>query len=987
MGRSWTGTAEHRKLSGELVFSGSRFPGLVAPLLRAALRERIGLALPDPGDLPVPTLAWQEEGVASLVALCLWFEKDFSEEEKTQRAVAALRAFRASGGTADILLLVHSADLQEGGFRAAVQAELSGLLAAGRAGQAELWNRQKLLKEAFDGMLRHTLTALQADALSSVSMAAVQADFTPLEQVPCREATLLLDQHGLKDVFAETPPRFADPAEALLRPGDRRLGLLIGEFGVGKTTTVARALARESAHVLYVAGARFGRRDVSTKDFFYHFWDDRNLFAGLPEEELPTFRLLARPALEYILKGHSKLPILAIVDGVDESALLGRQGGFQHLFNLFHDVGVPVVLTMRTELWTAGQEEFLEAFGLPSERVSPRHRQVRLIELLLWGEEQVRTLVERYRESLPEPASRARLAELEGLLGTGEFERLFGDIPLRPLFLRLLLDTVAAQGLPRLRVGRARLLHDWARRKIQRDINAPIRAGGEGRGGLLAEDESSATVVDLAWEAMLRAAAAMVEKVEEAPDLTLVSECAVKDVLRASPHLQEIEPHRLASHSLLLLVGRETMGDPLRFRFAHRSFQEFFLAWHAIAEGRPGMLGRPLPPAVGEWVRSIGEEGLLPVPPTDLDTEIEIEIRTEFRGGWTHLDFVVHAPPLDFHRCRIEGKAIRGRPEEFQAQLLRKLEQLEDGLDAGAEPLLFAEIERKLTGIGRDLYRELFPPEMQQVYHRLRKRGLALLLTTDEPWIPWELVRPYDASDPKDIVDDDFLCFEFPMTRWFSDCREAPLEIRIRKLAWLGSGGLPHAGEEEKLVRALATSEVEDASPAGSTVAALEALLEEGGTGLLHFTGHGDHESAQPNESSLVLADRPFRPEDLHGGLATQIGRDRPLVFLNACRVAQQDWWLTGLGGWAERWVRACGCGAFVAPLWAVNDRLAFEFARAFYGALERGETLGRAGLAARREVRERSPGQPTWLAYVMYGRVGGRIVTVINREKRSSHE
>ena len=110
MGRSWTGTSEHRKLSGELVFSGSRFPDRVAPLLRAAFRERLGLALPLPGALPVPSLAWEEEGGAALLALCLWFEKDSSEEEKTRQAVAALRAFRASEGRAEILLLVHSAD-------------------------------------------------------------------------------------------------------------------------------------------------------------------------------------------------------------------------------------------------------------------------------------------------------------------------------------------------------------------------------------------------------------------------------------------------------------------------------------------------------------------------------------------------------------------------------------------------------------------------------------------------------------------------------------------------------------------------------------------------------------------------------------------------------------------------------------------------------------------------------------------------------------
>jgi hypothetical protein len=853
-----------------------------------------------------------------------------------------------------------------------VEAALGELVDAGCAGKVELWNRQKILQNGFNGMLRSTLARLREKSLSAAPILAEESE--PLARVPAQILTLRMNQYQLEETLVAAPPQVTDVAAAILDRSDGNLGLLIGEFGLGKTTAVARALRHDPTHLVYVAGARIGKEEVKgAKDFLFHCFDEDELLGVFPAEEHPTFRLLARPVIEYILKGETDLPLSIVVDGIDESGLLSRRGGFQHLFNMFQTVRVPTIFTMRSELWVEGKEGFAAASGKVAAHSERRNRRVRLVELLPWEDEQIHRLLQNERTSFPEPTGREHLAELDALIGSHEFEHLFGDIPRRPLFLRLLLDRVAEKGLPHLRLGRARLLHDWARGKIQRDIDAPIWAGGEGRGSLRSPDESTASAIDLSWEAMVHAAAAMVEKVEGEPALALVSECPAEAVLHASASLQGVEPQRLASHSLLLLVGRETMGDPLRFRFAHRAFQEFFLAWYAIAEGRPGLLGLPLPAAVGEWVQAIGEEGLLPAPPIDLGTEIEIEVRTQFRNGWTHLDFVVHAPALDFHRYRIAGKAIRGRPEEFQTQLLKKLEQLGAGRDIGDELLLFPEIESKLAGIGRDLYRELFPPEMQEAYRRLRKRDLALLLRTDEPWIPWELVRPYDASDPKEVVDDDFLCFEFPMTRWFSDCREAPPEIRVRKFAWIGSGGLPHEEKEGDLVRALASVGVEDASPAEPTAEALEALLAEGGLGLLHFTGHGDSE-AQPNESKIVLADRPFRPEDLHGALAT-IGRARPLVFLNACRVAQQDWWLTGIGGWAERWVRASGCGAFVAPLWAVNDRVAFEFARAFYGALERGETLGRAGLAARREVRGKYPGVPTWLAYVIYGPVGGRVV------------
>jgi len=880
-------------------------------------------------------------------------------------------------------------------MRAAIQAELQALIDSGQVERAELWNRQKVLHEAFHGTLRHTLAVLADRALSSAPINAIPTELVPLELVPYRESTLLIDQYGWKDTLSETAATVADPADPILTKDRSLLGLLIGEFGLGKTTAVVRALSRHTAHMLYLAGARIGKRDVSAKDFFLHFFEDGELVANVPAEELPTFRLLARPVIEYILTGNTDLPLVVVVDGVDESAVLSRRGGFQHLFNVFQEVRFPIVLTMRTELWVESRDDFAKAFGLPPQRVESRNRRVRLVELLPWGDEEIRSLLSRYRENLSEPESQARLVELEGLLGRGEFESLFGDIPRRPLFLQLLLDTVATVGLPSIRLGRGRLLHDWTRWKILRDIAEPIRLGGEGRGELLGEGESSQTVVDLSWEAMVCAAAKMVEPTEGL--LELIPECPVEEILRSSVRLAQIkEPQALFLHSLLVPVGRETLGSPRSVRFAHRTFQEFFLAWVSLLEPASLPAG-DLPPAVMEWAWAIQEENLIALPswrqaarsgnrrsipqPTSRERaaappDLEIRVHTGFRSGRTHFDFVLHSPTgvVDFHHARIPGKPVMGRPEAYQAHLLQKIEGLGGGRDVGGDPLLFAEIEDKLRGIGRGLFQELFPSEMKQAYRSFRKKVRSLMVTSDEPYIPWELVRPYDDSDPDDFIDDDFLCLEFALTRWRPG-RQAPQEIRVQRLACFAGKELPHSREEKELLAELARAHrgVEDVSPVESSAEALEALLDGGGIQLLHFAGHGDFDPAQPNESALRFPDRAFRSGDLHGPRMTHIARDRPLVFLNACRVAGQAWSLTGLGGWAEPWLR--GCGAFISPLWAVNDRLAFEFTRVFYGALERGETLGEAAREARREMCKLYPGQPTWLAYQVYGHVNGRVL------------
>jgi CHAT domain-containing protein len=60
------------------------------------------------------------------------------------------------------------------------------------------------------------------------------------------------------------------------------------------------------------------------------------------------------------------------------------------------------------------------------------------------------------------------------------------------------------------------------------------------------------------------------------------------------------------------------------------------------------------------------------------------------------------------------------------------------------------------------------------------------------------------------------------------------------------------------------------------------------------------------------------------------------------------------------------GAGLLIAPLWAVSDDAAFEFVKVLYQQLVSGVPLGQAVRAARSAARRE--GDPTWLAYSVYG-------------------
>lgn len=369
--------------------------------------------------------------------------------------------------------------------------------------------------------------------------------------------------------------------------------------------------------------------------------------------------------------------------------------------------------------------------------------------------------------------------------------------------------------------------------------------------------------------------------------------------------------------------------------------------------------------------------------------DLEIVITLDRRDGGMAVKYLLHSPSriAPFHQQSLPGPSILADPEQYRAGLMGRLENLQQRRDAEGHPLFLSEIPDKLAGLGRDLYRELFAGEMQTAYRKFRDVVRTIQINTAEPWMPWEILRPYDDSDPDPArrVDDDFLCCRFQVTRWLSGPKIPAGEVRAAQLACIQVGkapnaaALPYAQAESQMIADLAVAHgLRDVSPTEPDRESLTNLLSEGGNQILHFVAHGDFVATQPDASSLLLVDGSrFRAEDLQGPLATRLSEDRPLVFFNACRLGQQGWSLAGLGGWAERWVRLCGCGAFVAPLWAVSDRWAFELAKAFYAHLEEGGTFGSAAQAARRKVRELAGESPTWMAYVIYGHPNGRLVFV----------
>lgn len=339
-----------------------------------------------------------------------------------------------------------------------------------------------------------------------------------------------------------------------------------------------------------------------------------------------------------------------------------------------------------------------------------------------------------------------------------------------------------------------------------------------------------------------------------------------------------------------------------------------------------------------------------------------------------------HLHFADTRMITIAGDQLQADPRTFRLNLMKEIEGLRKG--SGPAGQAGPEIIRELERIGQWLYRQLFPEPLRREYCRFRNNVRTLQLISDEPWIPWELVRPYElAGFDGPAFEDDFLCARFDFSRWVMPGTAPAGEIAVRSLACLApaDSGLAAAQAERSFMQALARGVgATDASPVVADRTGVMALLEgETPIALWHFACHGDYDDGDPDQSPLHLQGRTaVRPKDLIGPkVEGRLSQDRPLVFLNACRVGSLGLALTGLGGWAATFVGNCRVGALVAPLWVVSDAPAKRFAEAFYAqSRQPGCTLAQAVRHARATVRDEFPGDPTWLAYSLYAHPNARL-------------
>jgi len=336
------------------------------------------------------------------------------------------------------------------------------------------------------------------------------------------------------------------------------------------------------------------------------------------------------------------------------------------------------------------------------------------------------------------------------------------------------------------------------------------------------------------------------------------------------------------------------------------------------------------------------------------DLELVIRLGLEPTGACLNLELSAKDPAWSLDRRTFGPLLLRRDPQSYTQELLKTIEK---GTSKG-------EGEAALRALGADLARQLIgTKDLAALLWSLQHRVTTLLIRSEEPWIPWELVLLQDP-EARDPGEGRFLCEAFAVSRWL-DASAPVLDLPLRRIALVAPrSDEPIASNEEVAFLEGLQGSARSVCPIVPRLEPLIEALASGGYDGWHFSGHGLPPSGDPNLAAIPLDDRRvLTPRDLCAGAAA-LGRSHPLVFLNACHTGRAGFTLTSIGGWAQQFLGA-GAGAFLGALWSIDGRQATEFAKAFYRQLVAGVPIAQAVRTARHAIR--AGGDGTWLAYTLY--------------------
>ncbi len=315
--------------------------------------------------------------------------------------------------------------------------------------------------------------------------------------------------------------------------------------------------------------------------------------------------------------------------------------------------------------------------------------------------------------------------------------------------------------------------------------------------------------------------------------------------------------------------------------------------------------------------------------------------------------------------------------------------KLDGCIDLGTDPAVeaatmfkqFANLERgkhraRIEGFGERLW-DRAPAEFRAVYWALNdhyRRPLVIQFVSDDPHLPWELMRPYRDGETHPTLALRHVVGRW-IGRWNGYMRNRLAAGRMVTIAPKYRSASTRLSLAETTAAALVAKF--GAEAVDGTLEGMQGLLETptGSTiALLYFTGHGAFDADAVAASAIKLQDGNLTVDEV-GRREVMLGeRDGTLVFFNACEVGATASALGTVGGWADAFLSR-RFRAFIAPLWAIDEEDAAQVTEELMTRIA-GERVP-VGTALRDVRAKYGDVSPTFFSYLLYGDATARLDAV----------
>lgn len=563
-----------RTLRGKLsVTSGDEFERLALHYLRILWPHMIRSPrlqhLDNLGvDLSVPG---ETDGYFEVVVQVKGFKADeqLLKSQVKNLIIPSIQKFRASQLKCSLYILLHNRDGSNRALASEIQTHLDELKTAGIAKEVLLLDRDNFVIKLRDQIHLLLKERLKARSLSLLKQQESFFHFGNLfiEQVP-------LSTHkwkpntSIKHSFNNANFLDTDVAKLISSPQEVRYAILIGTFGIGKTTLALRSAATKDHAVIYVRAHTISphyRGGQGTTTFFRNLNNELDLLEGFPADTAEILNELVGTALARILR-QVKSEFVLILDGIDENNSYSTPYGLQLLTNELADLRCPIVITTRKEHFLALMGNYEIALENRSKKGSAK-RSVDILNLGPWTTRQANQLLNSVLNTKLTIKQKNKMNELINSLNT-DTHNTFSEVLSHPLFLQMTLDLIMG-GEYHIVKDTHTLIEAWMKKKIQRDLKSP-------RFEPYKSIDVDAYVANMI-SAMSALAKIMVTEENGIKVLTdSIDSQKVVDVVQRFIPIPTLDIATILNTSLLIPVNRR-QGNVLSVKFFHRAIQEYLL--------------------------------------------------------------------------------------------------------------------------------------------------------------------------------------------------------------------------------------------------------------------------------------------------------------------------------------------------------------------------------------------------------------------------